>query len=440
MKSPLLEKEKMWIIIGTLQLIEKKLAKTESKDRDQLMQSLRDIMTLGTLRFRASEYDHTLYYKLIIRILDELFKEKNSDLIMNETALIIKMWFNILTISTDPDLASMTFRFIERIISLALNTKKKASDLVYNILLWYSDMNNNDYDEKQSEILFSTHYWQSIDLFLSTFKSDAEDSESSKLVSEIFNNIMSVLNKPSKSASFAKIWNELFKCLAVIGSNENNVNKFVSTFLSLPGDIQDNLYTYFDIDNVNLDSSKNSDSKKFDVSTIYKILRSFFKYGLVEGKSRREQLRVYTIWDDLICKLATNAPLDVNLYKNKTPVTFSKEEYIDTLHLFNEYLNCYLNKGYYNHMAGADYLVLSRLKMGLHLSYLVYNSEVKGKKLWDMFINQFDDISISEKAEVFEKQIMWLLLNHPTSKSKSDPCSMQHQRITKTMIESLPTK
>ena len=70
------------------------------------MQSLKDTMILGTLRFKASEYDHTLYYKHIIRILDELFKEKNSDLIMNETALIIKMWFNILTISTDLDLAS----------------------------------------------------------------------------------------------------------------------------------------------------------------------------------------------------------------------------------------------------------------------------------------------------------------------------------------------
>ena len=296
------------------------------------MQSLRDTMILGTLRFKASEYDHTLSYKLIIRILDELFKEKNSDLIIIETALIIKMWFNILTISTDPDLA---YQVCRTYYTIGFNTKKKANDLVYNLLLWYSDMNNNDYDENQSEILFSTHNWQSIDLFLSTFKSDAENSESNKLVSEIFNNIMSVLNKSSKSASFAKIWNELFKCLAVIGSDENNVNKFVSTFISLPGDIQDNLYTYFDIDNFNLDSSKNVQSKKFNVSTIYEILRSFFKYGLVEGKFRQEQLRVYTIWDDLICKLATNAPLDVNLDKNKTPVTFSKEEHIDTLHLFN---------------------------------------------------------------------------------------------------------
>ena len=49
----------MWIIVGTLQLIEKKLTKTDFKDKDQLNQSLRDIMILGTLRFKASEYDHT---------------------------------------------------------------------------------------------------------------------------------------------------------------------------------------------------------------------------------------------------------------------------------------------------------------------------------------------------------------------------------------------
>mmetsp|Transcript_1569 Transcript_1569/g.1877 ORF Transcript_1569/g.1877 Transcript_1569/m.1877 type:complete len:81 (+) Transcript_1569:790-1032(+) len=80
-----------------------------------------------------------------------------------------------------------------------------------------------------------------------------------------------------------------------------------------------------------------------------------------------------------------------------------------------------MNKGYYNHMAGASYLVLSRLKMGLHLSYLVYNSELNGKKLFDLFIDEFEDISISEKSDILEKQILWLLLNNPNSKGKSDP-------------------
>lgn len=90
-------------------------------------------------------------------------------------------------------------------------------------------------------------------------------------------------------------------------------------------------------------------------------------------------------------------------------------------------------------MAGASYIVLSRLKMGVHLSYLVYNSEHNGKKLYDMFVDEFEDISVDQKATIFERLIMWLLLNHPTSKGKSDPCSMQHQRIVKFILEKLPT-
>jgi hypothetical protein len=129
----------------------------------------------------------------------------------------------------------------------------------------------------------------------------------------------------------------------------------------------------------------------------------------------------------------------VNQYKLKTPVQLTKKEYIDTLHMFAEYLNCYLNKGYYNNMAGASYVILARLKMGVNLSYLVYNSELNGKKLYDLFIEEFEDIDIKEKAAILEKLIIWLLLNNPSSKGKSDTCSMQHSRITKSIVDNLPT-
>lgn len=213
----------------------------------------------------------------------------------------------------------------------------------------------------------------------------------------------------------------------------------MTTFLSLPGDIRDNLYTHFEIDNINLDSTKTNSQKKFTVSIIYKILRSFFRNGLNDDTNKEDQLRVYTICNDLICKLATRQPNDVNLYKSNTPAQLTKEQYLETLHLFNEYLNCYLNKGYYNNMAGANYLVLARLKMGVHLSYLVYNSELDGKSFFDLFIDEFEDVSVEEKSEIIEKQIIWLLLNNPTSKGKSDPCSMQHNRIAKMITEKLPT-
>lgn len=91
-------------------------------------------------------------------------------------------------------------------------------------------------------------------------------------------------------------------------------------------------------------------------------------------------------------------------------------------------------------MAGASYLVLSRLKMGVHLSYLVYNSEANGKKLFNEFIDNFEHVPVAVKSKIFERQILWLWLNNPNSKGKSDPCSMHHSRIVKTIVENLPKK
>jgi hypothetical protein len=272
-------------------------------------------LQLATIRFNANEYEHTMYYKLLLSLIKECFKESNSDSVIHDATLPVRIWFNVLTLSTDTELYNSMLKFFEKVLIQSVNNKKKANDIVHNILVWFSELNENKNDPKKlkgsvfegiyknNSELFSTHYCQSIDLFLGTFRSESDDPQSNKLVSDIFNNIMSALNKPSKSASFAKIWNELFKCLAIIGTNESNVDKFVSTFLSLPGDIQDNLYTHFDIDNVCLDSAKNSSSgnqKKFTVPIIYSILRSFFKYGLADEVHSRDQLRVYTICNDLI--------------------------------------------------------------------------------------------------------------------------------------------
>jgi len=346
-EGELKDKESMWVIVGTLQIVLKRLQKISKEDKKKLIIPL---ALLATIRFKAGEYEHTMYYKLLLNLLKECFKEK-IDSLLDDATIPIKIWFNALTLSTDPELYNIVLKFLQDIIINSLANKKKANELVHSILVWYSDLNNTKDSEdslkgtifekcyEANSELFSTHYCQSIDLFLATFRADADDPNSNKLVSDIFNNIMSALNKPSKSASFAKIWNELFKCLAIIGNNEESVDKFVSTFLSLPGDIQDNLYTHFEIDNVSLDSTKKSNTKKFTVSIIYKLLKSFIKLGMKEEHQQKDQLRVYTICDDLICKLATNEPCDVNQSKSKTPVIFTKEEYIETLHLFNEYLN-----------------------------------------------------------------------------------------------------
>lgn len=178
---------------------------------------------------------------------------------------------------------------------------------MHSVLVWYSDLSrtkdlaaalSGTIFDKVYEVnpnIFSTHYCQSIDLFLATFRAESDDANSSKLVSEIFDNILQALVKPSMSLSFAKIWNELFKCLAIIGNNDECIDRFVGTFLSLPGDVQDNLYTHFEIDNVSLDSTKKNSAKKFTVPIIYKILRSFMRNGLKDDHPQRDQLRVYTI-------------------------------------------------------------------------------------------------------------------------------------------------
>jgi len=91
-------------------------------------------------------------------------------------------------------------------------------------------------------------------------------------------------------------------------------------------------------------------------------------------------------------------------------------------------------------MAGADYAVLGRMKMGVHLSYLVYLSEANGKNLYELFITEFKEVSVEEKSGILEKLVLWLLLNNPHHKSKSDTCSNQLLRITKFISENLPTE
>ncbi|CAI2384890.1 unnamed protein product [Moneuplotes crassus] len=447
--TPRMGKDKMWIIVGTLQIISKRLQKI---GKDERSACLLNLVHLGTLRFNAKQREHTCYYKLLLSLIKECSKDASFDDLLIDANLPVKFWFNILTLSTDPELYSINLKFIEKVLLDSVLNKKKAHDIVHKILVWFSEFNKDNkegfsslkgtifegiYDEDPE--LFSSHYCQSIDLFLASFRTDSNDSDSSKLVSNIFNSIMSALNKPSKSPSYAKIWNELFKCLAIIGTNDENVDKFVSTFVSLPGDIRDNLYTHFSMDNISLDSTKQSSQRKLTVKIVYKLLRSFFKYGLQDQTSKEDLLRTYTICNDMICILATKEPNSVNQSKAKTPVQLTKEEYIDTLHMFSEYLNCYLNKGVYTHMAGADYAILARIKMGVHLAYLVYNSELKGKKYYDLYMNEFDDISTENKSAILEKLVIWLLLNNPNNKSKGDTCSNQLARITKLITENLTT-
>lgn len=213
-------KENMWVIVGTLQIIMKRISKISGDEKKTCSIAL---VQLGTLRFKADEYEHTMYYKLILNLIKECFKENNSDSFLVDATLPIRLWFNVLTLSNDPELYHLNLKFLEKILVQSMSTKKKANDIVHSILVWFSDLNNNKEAEKNlkgsifdglyknNNELFSAHYCQSIDLFLACFRSDSEDAESNKLVSDIFNDIMSALNKPSKSASFAKIWNELFK-------------------------------------------------------------------------------------------------------------------------------------------------------------------------------------------------------------------------------------
>ena len=65
-------KNKMWIIVGTLQIIAKKLPKIE---RDQKEKCLRYFLLLGTLRFKASEQEHTLFYKLLLNLIKECSRD-----------------------------------------------------------------------------------------------------------------------------------------------------------------------------------------------------------------------------------------------------------------------------------------------------------------------------------------------------------------------------
>lgn len=240
-------------------------------------------------------------------IFEELFKDKNADLILVDSTLIVKFWMNILAFTTDYDLYSTILNFLTDVISLSVNLKKNAIELMHTVLTWYSNINyvknlntkfkNTIFESIYSHNpeLFSIHYCQSIELFLRTYNSLDEDTKSDILISDIFNNMIRSAINPSKSSGYAKIWKQLFNYLAIVGSNVENVNMFVSAFISLPSDIQDSLYSHFDLDSINFDSSKSNNSKKFSASVVYSLLKSFFKYGLNEHASEKDQLRIYTI-------------------------------------------------------------------------------------------------------------------------------------------------
>ena len=105
-----------------------------------------------------------------------------------------------------------------------------------------------------------------------TFRAESDDANSNKLVFNIFNSILQTLVKPLMLFSLAKIWNELFKWLAIVDNNDETIDRFVGTFLSLSGNVQDNIYTHFEVNNVSLDSAKKNNTMKFTVPIIYKIL------------------------------------------------------------------------------------------------------------------------------------------------------------------------
>ena len=65
----------------------------------------------------------------------------------------------------------------------------------------------------------------------------------------------------------------------------------------------------------------------------------FFNSSELHLKGRRNYLAKRPAmslhnWDDLICKLATNEPWDVNYLKSKTPVVLTEDEYMQILDLF----------------------------------------------------------------------------------------------------------
>ena len=120
-KTKIVEKNKMWIIVGTLQIISKRLNKIENKHKSECLINL---VLLGALRFNATEHEHSLYYKLLLSLINECSKDNSFDKLLVDPTLPVKFWFNILTLSTDTELYHINLKFIEKILIQTVTYKK----------------------------------------------------------------------------------------------------------------------------------------------------------------------------------------------------------------------------------------------------------------------------------------------------------------------------
>lgn len=74
------------------------------------------LMLLSTLRFKASDRDHTMYYKLLLSLMRECYKDNAHDHALLDATLPVKAWFNALTLSTDPELYMLQLQFVEDLV------------------------------------------------------------------------------------------------------------------------------------------------------------------------------------------------------------------------------------------------------------------------------------------------------------------------------------
>jgi hypothetical protein len=192
--SKKVDKAKLWIIVGTLQIISKRLQRVEKQDRFECLKYLLLLGSIGQSLKDTNEREMSCYYKLLLGLVRETSKDVQFDELLEDPRILVKFWFSILSQTTDSELYSINLKFIEKVLLNSNNNKSKAHNVVHQILVWFSELSGDkgEFDRLNGTIfeglyqsnpeMFSAHYCQSIDLFLASFKSDSDDPDSSKLV------------------------------------------------------------------------------------------------------------------------------------------------------------------------------------------------------------------------------------------------------------------
>ena len=98
-------------------------------------------------------------------------------------------------------------------------------------------------------------------------------------------------------------------------------------------------------------------------------------------------------------------------------MVFDKQSIQTLLQILSEYLNSYINKGYYAGVTGAYIDTIMKLDIAIKLSYILINAKDSSKQF---AVETYIKADL-DQSEVIGHILQWIFINSAGSKSKNSP-------------------